>query len=144
MPDGHASQEIEAALDRDLALDASKGVRLEGEDGLLDWPGAEGPVLRERDLYLAHCVWAAAVGAEGAAPALVRAGPDSTQWRYAMPMRTSPLPAAAAPAGAGVGQYSPVTDAATVVAVVGTVHVKGIVEALASGAAATVELNRLV
>lgn len=37
-------------------------VKLWGEDALLSWPGALGPVIHERDLHMANTIWAAATG----------------------------------------------------------------------------------
>lgn len=44
------------------AGDLSQPLKLFGEDALLDWPGAMGPIIRDRDTYMAKAMAAAATG----------------------------------------------------------------------------------
>ena len=112
-------------------------VKLWGEDALLSWPGALEPVIHRRDAYMARSIAAAASGrAEGLTPAYVLAkgsgggGGDggsaeaAAVLQYAMPVGGEP---GACPPGAGAGQYRPLPGPQTVVAVVGTAHVRGMI-----------------
>jgi hypothetical protein len=112
-------------------------VKLWGEDALLSWPGAMEPVIHRRDAYMARSIAAAASGrAEGLTPAYVLAkgsgggGGDggsaeaAAVLQYAMPVGGEP---GACPPGAGAGQYRPLPGPQTVVAVVGTAHVRGMI-----------------
>ncbi|KAL4443721.1 hypothetical protein ABPG75_011458 [Micractinium tetrahymenae] len=114
------------------SLDAP-AVKLWGEDALLKWPGAMQPIIHSRDAYMARSIAAAASGRpEGLTPAFVltqAAGVDgagaeggAAVLQYAMPQGGDP---GACPPGAGAGQYAPLKGPRTVVAVVGTAHVRG-------------------
>lgn len=114
------------------SLDAP-AVKLWGEDALLKWPGAMQPVIHARDAYMARSIAAAAAGRpEGLTPAFVLTqapggGGEGGEGgaavlQYAMPMGGDP---GACPPGAGAGQYAPLQGPRTVVAVVGTAHVRG-------------------
>ncbi|KAI8474734.1 MAG: hypothetical protein J3K34DRAFT_118612 [Monoraphidium minutum] len=98
-----------------------------GEDALLRWPGAMGPLIAERDAYMARVAAAAAVGAPPGAPAYV-AGEAGGQlvWRYAM---ADGGPEGASPKGLGEGAYAPPRGVKSVVVVVGTAHVRGMCRA---------------
>ena len=110
-------------------------VKLWGEDALLSWPGALQPIIHSRDAYMAKSVAAAVAGrAEGLTPAYVLtrapagegegAGEGAAVLHYAMPVGGEP---GACPTGAGAGQYAPLAGPRTVVAVVGTAHVRGMI-----------------
>lgn len=103
-------------------------VKLWGEDALLDWPGAMGPVIDERDEFMAKTLAAAATGKAALAPALAAdTGADGAPlWRYVM---GADGPAGISPLAEGDGQYQPLPGVGAVVAVVGTAHVRGIVRA---------------
>ncbi len=52
------------AVKRSIASgDLQQPLKLFGEDALLDWPGALGPIIRDRDTYMAKALAAAAQGA---------------------------------------------------------------------------------
>lgn len=100
-------------------------VKLWGEDALLNWPGAMGPIIHSRDAYMARSTAAAASArAEGLTPAyvLTQAPSGGVVLQYAMPAGGE---AGACPPGAGAGEYAPLPGPRTVVAVVGTAHVRG-------------------
>lgn len=102
-------------------------MKLWGEDALLGWAGALGPVIEERDAYMARAIMAAATGrAEGLTPAFVRgAALGGTEvLRYLMPEGGAP---GACPRGEGEGAYAALPGVRAVVAVVGTAHVRGMV-----------------
>jgi hypothetical protein len=103
-------------------------VKLWGEDALLKWPGAKEPVIHRRDAYMARSVAAACAGRnEGLTPAyLVTRAPASGApvLHYCMPAGGE---AAACPVGQGAGQYQAASGPRTVVAVVGTAHVRGMI-----------------
>lgn len=104
-----------------------------GEDALLKWPGAMEPVIHERDEFMARAMAAAVTGApEGLTPAFVRSqagvtgsGAAQQTFRYAMPQGADPV---VCPIGDGDGTFVP-KPAKKLVAVVGTAHVAGIMEA---------------
>lgn len=108
-------------------------VKLWGEDALLSWPGAMEPVINQRDAYMARSVAAAAGGRpEGLTPAYVLTRTPGAEGsssggallHYAMPVGGE---AGACPVGQGAGQYQPLAGPRTVVAVVGTAHVRGMI-----------------
>ncbi len=117
------------SLPQAASLDAP-AVKLWGEDALLKWPGAMQPIIHSRDAYMARSIAAAASGRpEGLTPAYVLTQAASGEGdvgaavlQYAMPAGGDP---GACPPGAGAGQYSPLPGPRTVVAVVGTAHVRG-------------------
>lgn len=94
-----------------------------GEDALLRWPGVWGPLIAERDAYMARVAAAAATGKPTGAPAYVadEAG-GQLVWRYAM---AAGGPEGSAPRGLGDGEYGPAAGVKNVVVVVGTAHVRG-------------------
>jgi hypothetical protein len=109
---------------------AAPALELWGEDALLKWPGAMAPVIHERDDYMARALAAAVAGRpEGGTPAFVRrAGADGREaFQYAMPQGAS---SGVCPPGRGDGSYALPAGGGgkTVVAVVGTAHVRGIVK----------------
>jgi pheromone shutdown protein TraB len=59
------ADEIEAAVrvPEPIESNLDKRMKLWGEDALLDWPGAEESIIRERDDYMARTLAATAVGA---------------------------------------------------------------------------------
>lgn len=109
-------------------------MKLWGEDALLSWPGAMQPIIHSRDAYMARSCAAAASGRpEGLTPAYVLTRPATSSsgnssaaavLQYAMPVGGDPGPC---PPGAGAGQYQALAGPNTVVAVVGTAHVRGMV-----------------
>lgn len=105
-------------------------VKLWGEDALLAWPGALQPVIHARDAYMTKACAAAASGRpQGLTPAFVLTaagggGDAAAVLQYAMPVGGAP---GACPHGAGAGQYQPQPGPRTVVAVVGTAHVRGMI-----------------
>ena len=110
-------------------------MKLWGEDALLNWPGALGPVITQRDQYMARaCVAAAAGRPEGLTPAyvLAKGSGDGAVLQYAMPVGGEP---GACPPGAGAGQYEPQPGPRSVVAVVGTAHVRGMIREWAAAQA---------
>ncbi|CAL8464277.1 g3812 [Coccomyxa elongata] len=99
-------------------------VEIWGEDALLQWPGARRSLIQDRDAYMARTIWAAATGVP-AAPAYIADNEAGMRvWRYVVPEGG---PTAAGPPGYGDGEYRPAGDPQTVVAVVGSAHVRGIV-----------------
>jgi hypothetical protein len=103
-------------------------VKLWGEDALLSWPGAMEPIIHRRDKYMARSVAAAATGRpQGLTPAYVltrSSGAAPAVLHYAMPEGGE---AAVCPPGAGAGRYAPLAGPCSVVAVVGTAHVRGMI-----------------
>ncbi|MEW5308708.1 MAG: hypothetical protein WDW38_000646 [Sanguina aurantia] len=116
--------------------DLTQPLKLYGEDALLDWPGAMLPVVEERDLFMAKALAAAATARPGVAPAFVSdassgssssgpaGGSDRRVWRYMMPDGGTQ---GSAPAGLGDGAFEPLPGVASMVAVVGTAHVRGMI-----------------
>lgn len=111
-------------------------MKLWGEDALLNWPGALEPIIHQRDAYMARACAAAAAGRpQGLVPAYVLAQPAAgassgegggtpAVLQYAMPVGGEP---GACPPGVGAGQFAPLAGPQTVVAVVGTAHVRGMI-----------------
>ncbi|KAK9825968.1 hypothetical protein WJX74_002300 [Apatococcus lobatus] len=115
--------------------DSSEGiVKLWGEDALLDWPGALEPIIEERDMFMANVLRACASGA-GAAPAYILDKVGQRQvWRLVTPPGA---PAGSCPVGEGDGQQEGHLPLKSIVAVVGTAHVKGMMRSWSAGAADT-------
>uniref|UniRef100_A0A383WD58 Uncharacterized protein n=1 Tax=Tetradesmus obliquus TaxID=3088 RepID=A0A383WD58_TETOB len=113
-----------------------------GEDALLKWPGAVTPLIEERDAYMARVVAAAAQGSNPNVPAYV-ADQDDGQliWRYMVPEGAT---ASSAPAGAGDGPYVPLAGPTAVVSVVGSAHVRGMVQRWQESLAAAGQLDELL
>jgi hypothetical protein len=92
---------------------------------LLAWPGTLGPIIRDRDAYMAKAVAAAATQQLGVAPAFVLNEVEGQLvWQYMVP---EAAPLASAPKGSGDGAVAPLEGEASLVAVVGTAHVHGMV-----------------
>jgi len=107
--------------------DLSKPVKLFGEDALLDWPGAQGPLLDERDEFMARALAGSAEGTQGLCPAYVRDEVNGqTMWRL---MQAQGAPPESSPKGLGDAEYTPIKGARAVVKVVGTAHVRGMMRA---------------
>ncbi|CAG9461069.1 unnamed protein product [Pedinophyceae sp. YPF-701] len=103
--------------------------KLWGEDALIDWPGAQGPIIDARDRHMTE-VLRGVVAGKGAAPAFVVGRGDGSAgalMRYMMPEGASDKETC--PGGFGEGCYTVPGDVRTVVAVVGTAHVGGMVRA---------------
>ncbi|KAF6254495.1 hypothetical protein COO60DRAFT_1703286 [Scenedesmus sp. NREL 46B-D3] len=113
-----------------------------GEDALLKWPGAVTPLIEERDAFMARVVAAAAQGSNPNVPAYV-ADQDNGQliWRYMVPEGAT---ASSAPSGAGDGPYVPLAGPAAVVSVVGSAHVRGMVQMWQDSLAAAGQLDDLL
>lgn len=90
------------------------------------------PIIHQRDAFMARACAAAASGrAEGLSPAYVLTRPAADEvgapaavLHYAMPVGGEP---GACPLGAGAGQYTPLAGPRSVVVVVGTAHVRGMI-----------------
>ena len=106
-----------------------------GEDALIRWPGAETPVIKERDEYMAYAIYAFLKNIpDGLTPSFVASSRESygsTVYSYAMPKGS---PAIVSPPGKGQGQFV-LGDAPgesprpkRVVAVVGSAHVRGMIQ----------------
>lgn len=122
-------QQIEEAVDlkEPLQNGSKELVKLWGEDALLSWPGALQPVIHERDVHMAKTIWAAATGTAGS-PAFIRTIDGTGQtWKYMMPDNAVDLDAC--PSGHGSGVYKP-KEVQSVVAIVGSAHVRGIIAGL--------------
>lgn len=108
----------------------SRPYKLWGEDALLNWPGAMGPVISDRDAYMARACASAAAGGPpaGLTPAyvLTTAADGTPVLQYAQPESGNP---AACPPGTGAGVFVPAKAQRAVVAVVGTAHVRGMAAA---------------
>uniref|UniRef100_A0A061R0E3 Uncharacterized protein n=1 Tax=Tetraselmis sp. GSL018 TaxID=582737 RepID=A0A061R0E3_9CHLO len=106
--------------------DSREMLKLTGEDAIIDFPGAKRPIIDERDLYMAASIHAAASGSEGVSPSYVlcREADGSATYRYMMPANNLEN---SCPKGSGDGVFEPIEGVSSVVAVVGTAHVYGIV-----------------
>ncbi|KAG2452693.1 hypothetical protein HYH02_002925 [Chlamydomonas schloesseri] len=105
--------------------DLSKPLKLYGEDALLDWPGAFPALISERDAFMAKALAAVATGKAPVVPLYVLDDVDgSAVWRYAMPEAG---PARAAPPGFGDGGVGALPGVRSVVGVIGSAHVRGMV-----------------
>uniref|UniRef100_A0A7R9VAT9 TraB domain-containing protein n=1 Tax=Chlamydomonas euryale TaxID=1486919 RepID=A0A7R9VAT9_9CHLO len=119
-----SAEAIEDAVAQKAPLSGGASGRLFGEDALLEWPGAEGPLLAERDVFMAHAGAGAARG-EPVVPAYVLDRVDGRlMWRL---MQADGAREQASPRGFGDGAYVPLKDVRSVVQIVGTAHVPGIV-----------------
>jgi hypothetical protein len=84
-----------------------------------------GPIIRDRDAYMAKAIAAAATQRPGVAPALVLGEVEGQLlWRYMVP---EDAPLGSAPKGSGDGAFGPLEGVAAVVGVVGSAHVHGMV-----------------
>lgn len=95
-----------------------------GEDALIRWPGAEKPVIHDRDRYMAYAVYSILKNIpSGLTPTYAATSEEhhGTVYSYAMPKGSSPT---ICPPGKGQGQYS-MSSPQKVVAIVGTAHVRG-------------------
>jgi len=122
------AEEIEAAvaIKRPLSEeDPTQPLKLFGEDALLDWPGALESIIRDRDTFMGKALAGAATGKADFCPEFVR---DDQQgrvvWRYMMPVGAPP---GSAPAGLGDGCVQPLERVHTVVGIVGSAHVPGMI-----------------
>ncbi len=101
-------------------------LKLTGEDALLEWPGAMEPLIHQRDALMAYVVKQAAQG-HLAAPVYLR---DSAMGRpmFRYLMGAEGTPEALCPLGRGDGRVEGQLEGVeSVVAVVGTAHVRGMV-----------------
>lgn len=110
------------------------------QDALIKWPGAEGPVIHDRDEYMAYATYSILANEpQGLTPAYLRkkVTENASTYLYAMPTGGC---SSVSPPGKGLGQFSlpSVTQSSkdnnqmgkpkpinTVVAIVGTAHVRG-------------------
>ncbi|KAK9837254.1 hypothetical protein WJX81_002082 [Elliptochloris bilobata] len=120
-----SGEQIEADVQLKEPIQGGEGLlRIWGEDAIIGFPGAQASIIDERDAYMARTIRAAAQGA-AAAPAFVADSAAGRRvWRLLMPEGGS---AAACPPGTGEGEFEPLGKPCTVVAVVGTAHVRGII-----------------
>lgn len=96
--------------------DQGPGFKLWGEDALLDWPGARGPLIEERDARMAALILAALRGEGLDAPCYTRErGAEGVRWSYRDGVR---------------GGTEHEQGGNNVVAIVGSAHVPGIVARL--------------
>jgi pheromone shutdown protein TraB len=106
-----------------------------GEDALIRWPGAEQPVIGERDEYMARAILGFLDNnTSDLTPTYVATSEESygaTIYSYAMPKNASRI---VCPSGKGQGQFDLGTgNPKTVVAIVGTAHVRGMIHHVKSG-----------
>lgn len=106
-----------------------------GEDALIRWPGAETPVIKERDEYMAYAIYAFLKNIpNGLTPSFVASSRESygaTVYSYAMPKGS---PRIVSPPGKGQGHFilggaageSP--QPKRIVAIVGSAHVRGMIQ----------------
>eukprot|EP00775_Hariotina_reticulata_P012413 gene12413-12548_t len=113
-----------------------------GEDALLRWPGAEQPLIQERDQFMGRALAAAATGRNPNVPLYV-ADQESGQliWRYMVPQGSTSF---SAPAGSGDGPVEPLAGPTAVVAVVGSAHVRGMAKEWQGSIAAAGQLDELL
>ena len=135
-----SAKEIEKAVrvNEDLQVSGSGSSAppyyLWGEDALIRWPGAEIPVIKERDEYMAFAVYAFLKNIPtGLTPSFVATSRESygaTVYSYAMPKGS---PAVVSPPGKGQGQFTMGEGVGEsprpkrVVAIVGSAHVRGMI-----------------
>lgn len=107
---------------------SNEPLALTGEDALLKWPGAMEPLIHQRDAVMAHVVERAARG-ELVAPTLLRDhAMGRLVFRYVMGGEASA--AVLCPRGRGDGRVEEeLQGVESVVAVVGTAHVRGMAQA---------------
>jgi hypothetical protein len=101
-----------------------------GEDALIRWPGAETPVINERDKYMTYAIYAFLKNIPaGLTPSFVATGESmgATVYSYAMPTGSSTI---VSPTGKGQGKFTLKNNPAPkqIVAIVGTAHVRGMIE----------------
>jgi pheromone shutdown protein TraB len=111
-------------------------VKLWGEDALLDWPGAEGPIIRERDEFMARTIKQLVKNKAGTVPAYAAVSVDGSGravWRYLMPDGNGnggedgeEEDGEVVVMGRGDGVYECPDKVKIIVAVVGSAHVRGI------------------
>lgn len=101
-----------------------------GEDALLKWPGALSSVLESRDAFMVTVLQAATNSRTNEMPpAFIQTYDGSTiNYKYSMP--GSQCDPHICPPGIGEGTYTP-AQAKRIVAIVGTAHVRGMLELLA-------------
>lgn len=127
-------EEIEESVQAELRkpLDDQEMWKLDGEDALVEWEGADRTIITERDEYMAYTLYAAATGNLVASPAFVYEAdsPTTGYFRYCV---GDGLPEKARPGegelGHGAPEYSPLKNVSTVLGIVGAAHVRGIVDA---------------
>ena len=100
-----------------------------GEDALIRWPGAETPVINERDQYMSYSIYAFLKNIPaGLTPSFVATGESmgATVYSYAMPTGSSTI---VSPTGKGQGQFTLQNNPTPkkIVAIVGTAHVRGMI-----------------
>lgn len=121
-----SAEEIEDAVKIRQPI-LTDGFKLDYEDALVKWPGALGPIIHERDAFMAKSIAASILGeAASAVPAYVAAQTDMKGrpvWRLLMPKGGDEK---VNPVGRGDGMYEIPKDMKKVVAVVGSAHVVGI------------------
>jgi len=119
-----APEELEALVSPSEPLATATAARYWGEDALLGWPGAAGPLIDDRDAFMAATAFAAA-GGSGLAPAYARDVDPAGRavWRFAAPAGGGVR--RATPRHAGEGEYEPPAAPRAIVAIVGTAHVPG-------------------
>lgn len=123
---------------REEYIDAPR-VKLRGEDALLDWPGAEGPIINERDEFMARTIRQLVQNKVGTVPAYAAVSDDGfgrAVWRYLMPDGNGDKNGGkdgvcdgdgeVVVMGRGDGVYECPDKVKRVVAVVGSAHVRGI------------------
>lgn len=137
-----SAKEIEDAVRVNEPLQSTESdipFYLWGEDALIRWPGAETPVIRERDEYMSYAIHAFLNNIDsGLTPAYVATSEESygaTVYSYAMPKGSSKL---ICPPGKGQGQFELGIEHGNpppkiVVAVVGTAHVRGMIKYFKNG-----------
>lgn len=126
-------EEIEESVQAELRkpLDDQEMWKLDGEDALVEWEGADRTIITERDEYMAYTLYAAATGNLVASPAFVYEAdsPTTGYFRYCV---GEGLPEKARPGegelGHGAPEYLPLTNVSTVLGIVGAAHVRGIVD----------------
>eukprot|EP00890_Picochlorum_soloecismus_P004792 jgi/Picsp_1/5313/NSC_02674-R1_protein len=123
-----------------LQEDLSSPMYLWGEDALIKWPGAEGPIINDRDEYMAYATYSILANEpSGLTPAYLRKeiSENAATYLYAMPAGGCN---SVSPPGKGIGQFSLTSETESnkdtkemmnarpinkVVAIVGTAHVRG-------------------
>lgn len=136
-----SAKEIENAVrvNEPLQSNTTSTFYLWGEDALIRWPGAEEPVIGERDEYMARSILGFLNNVPSdLTPTYVATSKESygaTIYSYAMPKDASNV---VCPTGKGQGQFELGTKSPrTVVAIVGTAHVRGMINHFESGCTTT-------
>ena len=126
-------EEIEDAVSvkEPIQSKVNEPLKLFGEDALIDWPGAEEPIIHKRDVHMAHNLRSASSGEGSSAPAYIL---DKVRgnWVYRLMMPKGGGPPHVEH-GLGDGEYLPLENPKRVVAIVGTAHVRGICRTLENG-----------